>query len=227
MHGNNHTHQFMTAEIDDKVKVLIFDLGGVIINVDMERSFREVEKLGVDVRQLVKTAGENASSGTGAVVCEGLSVGGVMEQYQLGTVSTDLFVEGVRRMCKPGVSRQQIVDAWNACLLDIPEHRLDTIRSLRRKYKVYLLSNTNDLHWRNIVERYFSAEGHTTDCFFDRVFVSHEMHLAKPDKRIFRKVLEEIGAPADECMFFDDSSLNIAAAESVGMKTKLVREFTI
>ena len=124
-------------------------------------------------------------------------------------------------MCKEGTTFQQVEDAWNSCLLTIPEERLEVVKSLREKYNVYLLSNTNDCHWRYIEDKFFSAEGHTTDVFFDHVFLSHEMHLAKPDHRIYEQVLKEINAKGEECIFIDDAKANIKAAEECGIKTKL------
>ncbi|MCR5313986.1 MAG: HAD family phosphatase [Bacteroidaceae bacterium] len=201
------------------IKNIIIDLGGVIINVDMMCTFKAMEKLGVDVQKLLKAAEDNSANNVGAVVCEGLSVSGVLEQYQVGKVSSEDFINGILALCNKDVTRQQAIDAWNVCLFDIPEERLDIIRQLKEKYNVYLLSNTNDIHWIDIENRFFSKSGHTTDCFFHKVFLSHEMHLAKPDPRIYEQLLKEIGAKGDECLFFDDSSLNLRAAETFGIHT--------
>lgn len=202
------------SAIDKNVKNIIFDLGGVIIDVDMPHCFKEVEALGVPVKEIMG----NGNKG-GATICEGLSMGGPMEQYQLGNISTHDFLGGILQLCKPGTTTQQVIDAWNSCLLDIPKARLDMIKNLRNKYKVYMLSNTNECHWQFIESKFFSAPNHTTDYYFDRVFLSQEMHLAKPDKRIYEEVLKAIGAKGEECLFIDDATVNLDAAASCGIHT--------
>lgn len=200
------------------IKNIIFDLGGVIIDVDMVHCFHQVEALGVDVQAIMKENEKNAK-GPLAVVCDGITVGGVMEQYQVGGISTENFLGGLLQLSRPGTTMQQVIDAWNSCLKDLPQERLDFIRSLRSKYNVYLLSNTNDEHWRYIVEKHFSAPNQPAEYYFDKIFLSQEMHLAKPNPEIFTEVLHQIGAPADECLFIDDSTLNIQAAQQQGIHT--------
>lgn len=199
---------------DSKIKNIIFDLGGVIIDIDMHQCLRQIEALGVPVQKMMEKG-----SSSGATVCDGMSVSGPMELYQLGKIPTDHFFAGILKYCNDGTTLQQLEDAWNSCLLTIPEERLEVIKSLRAEYNVYLLSNTNDCHWKFIEEKYFSEPGHTTDVFFDRVFLSHEMHLAKPDKQIYEQVLKEIGAKGEDCLFIDDATANLDAAESCGIHT--------
>ena len=205
--------------METKIKNIIFDLGGVIIDIDMAGCLKRTEALGVPVKEMMSKADTN-----GATVCEGMSVSGPMELYQLGKISTDAFFGGILRLCKEGTTLQQVEDAWNSCLLTIPEKRLEVIKALRNTYNVYLLSNTNDCHWRFIEQKYFSEEGHTTDALFDHVFLSHEMHLAKPDRRIYEQVLKEIGAKGEECLFIDDAKSNIKAAEECGIQTFHAKE---
>lgn len=203
----------MTDMTDKTIKNIILDLGGVIIDVDMKRCFMEIEKLGVPVKEMM------SGNKGGAVVCEGISVSGPMELYQQGNISSDDFFNGLLSLCREGTTREEAEAAWNSCLLSIPQERLDAILELRKKYNVYLLSNTNDCHWQLIEKEYFSAPHPTTDKYFDKVFLSHEMHLAKPDVAIFERVLEEIGAKGEECLFVDDAALNLEAAAKCGIKT--------
>ena len=201
-------------KINKNIKNIILDLGGVIIDVDMPHCLKEVEALGVPVKEMMSKGGNG-----GATVCEGMSVSGPMELYQLGQISTEAFLGGILQLCKPGTTIQQVIDAWNSCLLDIPQERLNRILKLREKYNVYMLSNTNDCHWQLIENKFFSAPNHTTDYYFDHVFLSHEMHLAKPDRRIYEQVLKEIGAKGEECLFIDDATSNLEAAASCGIHT--------
>lgn len=204
---------------DNKIKNIILDLGGVIIDIDMHHCLQQIAALGVPVEKMMEKG-----SSSGATVCDGMSVSGPMELYQLGNIPTDRFFAGIMQYCKEGTTLSQIEDAWNSCLLTIPEERLEIVKSLRKNYNVYLLSNTNDCHWQFIEQKYFSAPGHTTDVFFDHVFLSHEMHLAKPDKQIYEQVLKEIGAKGEECLFIDDATANLVAAESCGISTLLATD---
>ncbi len=204
----------MSKTDDKEIKNIIFDLGGVIIDIDMAGCLKRIEALGVPVKEMMSKADSK-----GATVCEGMSVSGPMELYQLGGISSEDFFGGILHLCNEGTTLRQVEDAWNSCLLTIPEERLEVIKALRKRYRVFLLSNTNDCHWRYIEDKYFSAEGHTTDVFFDRVFLSHEMHLAKPDRRIYEQVLKEIGAKGEECLFIDDARANLDAAKECGIHT--------
>ena len=214
-------HNTTKMSMNSKIKNIIFDLGGVIIDIDMVACLHRMEALGVPVKKMMAKGDSK-----GATVCEGMSVSGPMELYQLGQISTHDFLHGILRYCTEGTTIQQIEDAWNSCLLSIPEERLEVVKSLHKKYNVYLLSNTNDCHWRYIEDKFFSKEGHTTDAFFDRVFLSHEMHLAKPDKRIYEQVLKEIGAKGEECLFIDDATANLNAAAECGIMTMQEFEFS-
>jgi putative hydrolase of the HAD superfamily len=116
------------------------------------------------------------------------------------------------------VTDQDIDTAWTAMLLDIPRDRIKYIEELKNKYRVFLLSNTNEIHrlkFHSIFEENF---GYSFDQLFERNHYSHEMGLRKPDQAIFLQVLAENNLVASETLFIDDISENVMAAESVGMK---------
>lgn len=143
-----------------------------------------------------------------------------MNEYQEGRIATDKFLGGLLQLSRPGTIIPQVIEAWNSCLLDLPQYRMDMVRRLREKYNVYLLSNTNDAHWKYIVQKHFTEpEHHPVDYYFDYAFLSQEMHLAKPNPEIFKEVLRQIHAIGDECLFVDDSTLNLEAAEALGIHT--------
>ena len=111
------------------------------------------------------------------------------------------------------------MEAWDACIGLIPKWRLDLIKELRSNgYHTHLLSNTNDLHWEEIKRRFFMEEGYTCQDLFDHVFVSHEVHLAKPDPAIYHHAVRVIGRPAEQCLFIDDTLLNVEAAQREGLQ---------
>lgn len=194
------------------MKAIIFDLGGVLIDLDMHQCFENIRALGVDLDAISK-ATDNSEQG--ATICEGITASGMMHLYQVGKVSTDDFIGLMARLSADGTTRQQLLDAWNSCLLTIPSYKLDFIKELRQQgYATYLLSNTNDAHWKYIEENSFPEP---VSCYFDHCFLSQEMGMAKPNADIYESVLQQIGIPAEECLFLDDSKVNCDAAEKLGI----------
>lgn len=203
------------------IKNIIFDLGGVLLDIDLVHCMKQVQSLGVNFDTLSKqTAPADPASGEKpAVMGEGIVATGETHMYQIGKISTEDFIGGIQHLCNPGTTFQQVLDAWNTCCIDIPQHRLDKVMQLRQQgYRTYMLSNTNDAHWQDVVKRCFGGQ-EGVDRYFDKVFLSQEMHLAKPNDEIYLEVLKEIGADASECLFIDDSTQNVEAAASLGFCT--------
>ena len=194
---------------------IIFDLGGVILDLNMQDLQKACQRLGVAPELFfVKADDENTST-----VCHGISASKVITAYQVGEMTTEAFLTLVQSLCPKDISLGDIIEAWNACIGLIPKERLDLIKESRhRGFHTHLLSNTNDLHWEEIKRRYFSEEGYTCEDLFDHVFVSHEMHLAKPDPEIYHQAVREIGRPAEQCFFIDDAQVNVEAAKQEGLQ---------
>lgn len=151
------------------IKHIIFDLGGVLIDLDMPRCLESFRALGVDPTVLLQPSAESAQQGRArATLCDGLVANGAMDLYQTGDISTPDFVAGIQRYCTPGTTGEQVLQAWNDCLLNIPAYKLEFIKSLRDQgYSVHLLSNTNDAHWQHIAEKHFGGK---TEDYFDTLF---------------------------------------------------------
>ena len=194
---------------------IIFDLGGVLLDLNMEGVGKACLRLGINPELFfVKTDEKNTST-----VCQGISASKAITSYQIGEVTSEEFLTLVLGHCAANITREDVVQAWNACIGALPRERLDMILELRRKgYHTHLLSNTNDLHWEEIKRRYLSQEGYTCSVLFDSVFVSHEMHLAKPAPEIYRQALRQIGRQAAQCLFIDDTLLNVEAARREGLQ---------
>lgn len=201
---------------------IIFDLGGVLLDLNMEGIGEACQRLGISPELFfVKTPPlpRGRSGGGCSTVCQGISASKAITDYQVGMISSDEFLSLVMSHCGEGITRQDVIEAWNACIGAMPRERLDIIRELRSKgYHTHLLSNTNDLHWEEIKRRYLSEEGYTCKDLFDHVFVSHEVHLAKPSPEIYQYALRQIGRPAAGCLFIDDTLLNVEAARREGLQ---------
>ncbi|MBP5394023.1 MAG: HAD family phosphatase [Bacteroidaceae bacterium] len=194
---------------------IIFDLGGILLDLNMEGIGEACKRLGINPELFfVKTDESNSST-----VCQGISASKAITAYQVGEMTSEEFLRLVLSHCDEGITREDVIEAWNACIGQIPRYRLDMIKELRRKgYHTHLLSNTNDLHWEEIKRLYFSEEGYTCQDLFDHVFVSHEVHLAKPDKEIYHFAIQKIGQLAEKCYFIDDTLLNVEAAKKEGLQ---------
>ena len=201
------------------IRNIIFDLGGVLLDIDLNYCMHQMQALGIDLEAFKKKGMQTPSSTKAAVLGEGIVANGAMHLYQTGDITTEAFLEGVRKYCKEGTTREQVLEAWNSCCIAIPAYRLEKLRALKQQgYTICMLSNTNEAHWQKIVKKCFGGQEIVNE-LFDHVFLSQEMHMAKPNDDIYLEVLRQINTKADECLFLDDSSANLEAAAALGFHT--------
>lgn len=181
------------------IKGLIFDFGNVFLNLDIDQAKKEIYNL-LDIE---------------AFSDDMLATN---QLYEKGLIATDEFLRFYMN-CFPRLSRQDIIHSWNAVLRDFPEHHLRFIQKLAsdQTYKLILLSNTNDLHIKWVIENVSFYE--TFKNCFDAFYLSHEIGLRKPDKAIFEYVLDNNELMANECLFIDDSKEHIQGASQLGIHT--------
>lgn len=197
------------------IKNLLFDLGGVIMDLDRDRCVRAFERLGMkDADDFLGVYGQK----------------GAFLALESGEIDADEFHSQVRPMIyRENVSDEEIDAAFNEFLIGIPVHRLESLRELRRDYKVYLLSNTNPIMVNGKIAEEFRKEGREMADYFDGIFTSYEAKCCKPGKAIFDYTEKVGGLNPSETLFFDDSQSNVDAARSYGFNSVLVRpgdEFT-
>ncbi|MBQ9074296.1 MAG: HAD family phosphatase, partial [Muribaculaceae bacterium] len=188
-------------------KNLLFDLGGVIMDIKRERCVAAFERLGM----------VNADSFLGEY-----SQKGPFLKLEEGAITPSEFREEVRKLIARNVTDKEIDIAFCEFLIGIPIHRLETLRQLRKSYNVYLLSNTNPIMWGSRIAEEFRQEGLEIKDYFDGIVTSFEAKSIKPDRRIFEMVIEECGIRPDETIFLDDSQKNLDAATHLGFGTILV-----
>lgn len=187
-----------------EIKNIVFDLGGVLIDLDFPRALKAFEQAGLtDIAKDVQA----------------FSREGIFMDIELGNISSEDFLQAICRRSELPMSVDEARAYWNLILVDIPQEKLALVRKLRKEYPVYLLSNTNMPHWEYICEKSFCAGGYSMDDYFVKAFLSCDMHLAKPDKAIYEQMLRESGMRAEETLFIDDSEANCRAAEEVGIHT--------
>lgn len=185
------------------IKTIVFDLGGVLIDLDFQRALDAFAGAGLnDMAREVQS----------------FSREGIFMDLELGNIRTADFYEAIRKKAERPLSLNQIADYWNLILLDIPQEKLALIRELRKHYTVHLLSNTNEPHWDFICRHCFERDGYTVSDYFDRTFLSFEMHLAKPAPAIFEQMLAEAHLVPEATLFIDDSEANCRTASALGIQ---------
>jgi putative hydrolase of the HAD superfamily len=186
------------------IKNIIFDLGGVVINIDYKITINAFRNLGLIDPEKVYTQHKQLP---------------VMDQYDIGEISSEIFVSELRKVLAPGTSDRLIIDAWNAMLLDFPQERADLLMQLKGKYRTFLLSNTNDLHitchFQRIHDRFGCFE---MNPFFEKEYYSHRVGMRKPNKEIFDFVINENGLIASETLFIDDTLQHVEGARRAGLR---------
>ena len=188
--------------MDKNIKNIVFDLGGVLVDLDFKAAINGLQKAGfANVKEQLQT----------------LHQGGIFQKFELGEMNADEFRTAIRENSTVSLTDEEVDGLWNAMLLEVPREKLELILHLRGKYMVYLLSNTNSIHWDYVCKNAFNYRGFRVNDYFEETFLSYEMHLAKPDKAIFEKVLEEANLLPEETLFIDDSEAYCKAAEEVGI----------
>lgn len=193
------------------IKNLMFDLGGVIMNIRRENCVDAFRTLGMENPD--RFLGEYAQSGPFAAIEDGRSTPAEFRNEIRSIVGRDL-------------TDKEIDDAFGRFLTGIPVYRLEELEKLKKRFNLYLLSNTNPIMWADGIARNFAQQGHNVDYYFKGVVKSYEAGVMKPDPEIFRIAERRFSIVPEETIFLDDSEANCKAAEKLGFKTIWVRPGT-
>jgi glucose-1-phosphatase len=187
------------------IKNIIFDFGAVVINIDIPRAYKAFADLSGWSPEKVK----NLFEGQGAYA-----------DFEVGKMTNDDFHRLLRQELNVTCSDEELDNAWNAMLLDVPKERIEKLRELRTRYNIYLLSNTNAIHVKRMKEMF--VKDHQIDDFtklFDTPYLSYEIGLLKPDPAIYEYVLKDADIKKEETIFLDDNADNVKSALSIGLPT--------
>ena len=136
--------------------------------------------------------------------------------FETGKVDEDYFLQSIFTLLKGNASKEQIAQAWNSMLLELPAHRVEIIKQLKSKYRLFLLSNTNSIH----INAVFEEHGKTVfEELFEKIYLSHEIGIRKPDVACYEYVLRDANLKGSETVFVDDNRMNLKGAESAGINT--------
>ncbi|KAA6343709.1 HAD family phosphatase [termite gut metagenome] len=186
------------------IRNLLIDFGGVLVNLDRQACLSNFKDIGI----------ENIESFVDSYRQQGMFM-----QLEKGLITPSEFRSELRELSGKPVTDEQIDAAWNSFLIDIPTAKLDLLLKLREKYVVYLVSNTNLIHWEWACQNAFPYKGFHVEDYFESLFLSFEIHYAKPEIELFQKVLEETAIAPQETLFIDDAEANCQVAQSLGINT--------
>ena len=185
------------------IKSIIFDLGGVLLNISYQNTIDEFEKLGVD---------------NSCAFYSKKSQTNIFNLLETGEISENELIREIQSSCK-SATRKQIIFAWNSMLLDLPKNRTNLLENLKEKYQLFLLSNTNSIHIKEFKSRLGEVKYSKFYNLFDKVYYSHEIGFRKPNKEAFQLILDENNLKANEVLFIDDSPQHIEGANKLGIQT--------
>jgi len=189
------------------ITTLIFDLGGVLVNLDLNQCILNFKQLGLEnFEQNLSNFGQS----------------GFFLQFEKGQITVEEFRCEIRKLAKNPLTDLEIDTAWCSFLCDIPLQKMEMLLELKKKFRLLLLSNTNSLHIEISTEAEFARYGKKISDIFDKCYFSYKMGMAKPDSEIFETLLADAGVKASECLFLDDGNKNIEQASSLGIQSYLV-----
>ena len=186
-------------------KNIIFDFGGVILTIDYLKTIESFKKLGIPDfdEQYSKMKQSN-----------------LFDEFETGAITSAEFRNRIRSISSLPLSDSQIDYAWNTILVDFPKENLEILEQLKSDYRIFLLSNTNEIHehaFTAMIQKKFGRN--ILYETFEHVYLSHNLHLRKPDPAIFNYVLKESNLVAEETLFVDDSIQHIEGARKAGLQT--------
>lgn len=194
----------------NSIKNIIFDLGGVILNIDYKLTQEAFVKLGL--KNIDDVYGQYFQVK-------------FFDLFDRGEISEDEFIDLSKDLFPENTSKQQLVDAWNAMLLDMPEHRFDFLKKIGKKYRIFLMSNTNITHYdeyQKYIKDKYKING--LDDLFEKAYYSFLVGMRKPEDRFFNLILEENNLKANETLFIDDTSINTDAAKTLGLQALWLKD---
>ena len=188
-----------------KVHNIIFDLGGVFINLDFQKTTQAFQQLGIQNFQ--QFFSQNHSND-------------LFIALETGKITANEFFELLRKTTGINADNQTITDAWNAMLLNFPPERIEWLNKINKQYPVYLFSNTNIIHYNCFMQLFQRDVGmQNFNEQFLKAYYSHEMGMRKPDTDGFEYILQQNNLKPEETLFIDDTVANINTAKALGFQT--------
>ena len=188
--------------ISERIHNLIFDLGGVIYQIDFDRQKKAFSEVGIgDFEKLYAQALQDP------LFCD----------LETGKIQNEIFRENLMILTGKEFSESTIDALWNSILIDFYHDNVRLLQKLKFKYRIYMLSNTNAIHYNFYSAQFLKSYGYNLDDLFYKCYWSFKIGMRKPNQEIFMKVINENGLTHENALFIDDTFLNTASAEKVGL----------
>ncbi len=189
---------------EENLEAIIFDLGGVILNLNYQLTIEAFKSLGIeDFDKMYSQAKQND----------------LFDRFEIGQISSQYFINSLLPFLPNGTSPNKVVNAWNAMILDFPQERLRLIEKLGESKRLFLLSNTNEIHLQAVKQSLAKTTDKSLESYFEETYVSHEMNMRKPNKEIFEKVCSNNKLDPSKTLFIDDTIGHIEGAKKIGLMT--------
>ena len=188
-----------------KIKSIIFDLGGVLININYKKTIKSFKELGLKNESFYSQKFQHK----------------IFDEFETGCVSPNEFIINLQKFCNG--SKKDLISAWNKMILDLPEKRIQLIAKLRKDYDIYLLSNTNEIHIEEIKRICGNKKYEAFEKLFKKVYYSHKINLRKPNVNVFKFVIDDNKLNPKNTLFIDDSEQHINSANKLGISCHLLQ----
>lgn len=194
--------------MESKIKNIIFDLGGVLFDIDYTRTKTAFKEFGINKFEDRFNSKKQDQ---------------LFDLYETGHISTSNFLKTLKESFPTIISEKEIIQAWNAMLLNLAKENLDILIKLKANYRIFLLTNTNPLHekaLKKIIENQYGWNNFIK--LFEKVYFSFQIGMRKPSKEIFKMVINENNLVPSETLFVDDSQQNVDGARKSDLNAILV-----
>ena len=190
------------------IEAIIFDLGGVIFNINYKLTIESFEKIGIKNANMFYSKKEQKE---------------IFDKLECGSVSKEMFINELLKFTT-NKNKKTIEKSWNAMLLDLPLNRINYLKKIKKNHRIFLLSNTNIIHINKIKRDMGKNSWQKFNNLFEKVYLSYKIGVRKPSPESFHMILKENNLTAHKVLFIDDSIQHIIAARRIGIKAYHLQE---
>ncbi|MDO4779630.1 MAG: HAD family phosphatase [Bacteroides sp.] len=188
----------------EKIRNIVFDYGGVIVDLDRDKVAAQLYDLGIkNIEEVLSSYHQK----------------GVFDLLERGVISSEQFRDEIRYLSGTVATNEHIDNIWKSFLVGIDRKKLEIICRLKQTHNVYLLSNTNPIHWEYSCNELLVCDDARVDDMFTHTYRSYMIGLAKPDIKVYEYMVSHSGMVPSETLFIDDSMLNCEVAEKLGINS--------
>jgi HAD superfamily hydrolase (TIGR01509 family) len=190
----------------DNFDVIIFDLGGVVIDLDYEATIRAFQGLGSENFQTLYSQALQSD---------------LFDRYETGQISSLHFINKLKELLPQQLTPNQIVAAWNAMIQEFQPEKLRFLEEIKKTHTTALLSNTNDLHIDFVRRKLSKVSEKSLENYFHYTFLSHEIQIRKPNEHVFQFACQKMNISPEKVLFIDDSIQHVEGAKKAGLNAIL------